>query len=143
MQRAFWATGELKTEGVWADGAQVGTWRSWHPNGAPRSEEPFEAGAISGVVKTWFAGGEAESEVVWREGAVISGQRWFESGDVREKGAASNGLFECWYEGGQIMQRGELKDGERHGPWIFFKADGAPDVEMSGVYEAGTKKASL
>jgi antitoxin component YwqK of YwqJK toxin-antitoxin module len=115
-------------------------WRSWHPNGAPRSEEPFEAGALSGVIKTWFAGGALESEVNWSGGFVISGQQWFEDGGLREKGAGSDGLFECWYEGGQLMQQGELKSGLRVGPWSFFKADGTPDVEMSGVYEAGTKE---
>ena len=62
------------------------------------------------MIKTWFAGGEVESEVIWKDGAVVSGQRWFESGDLKEKGAAANGLFEAWYEGGQIMQRGELKE---------------------------------
>ncbi len=99
-------------------------------------------GALSGVVKTWFAGGEPESEVSWKDGAVVSGQQWHESGGLRERGAGSDGLFECWYEGGQLMQKGELKGGVRVGPWEFFKADGALDLEMSGVYEAGTKKAS-
>jgi hypothetical protein len=41
------------------------------------------------------------------------------------------------------MQRGALKAGLREGPWIFHKADGTPDVEMSGAYEAGIKTASL
>jgi antitoxin component YwqK of YwqJK toxin-antitoxin module len=80
--------------------------------------------------------------VSWQDGVVLSGQQWHESGGLREKGAGADGLYECWYEGGQLMQRGVLKGGRRDGPWTFFKADGAPDVEMSGVYEAGTKKAA-
>jgi antitoxin component YwqK of YwqJK toxin-antitoxin module len=108
-----------------------------------RSEEPFVDGALSGLNKSWFAGGERESEVTWDSGSVLIGKKWYESGGLREVGAQTDGNFECWYEDGQIMQKGELKAGLREGQWIFHKADGTPDVEMSGAYEAGIKTASL
>ena len=51
--------------------------------------------------------------------------------------------MESWYEDGQPKQRGELADGERDGPWMFFHPNGAVNEEMSGRYESGTRVGPL
>mgnify|MGYP001391286350 CR=1 FL=1 len=129
--------------GELAANLKVGTWRSWHPNGQLRSEETFAADGVLGGVLTWFASGSKESEAQWRGGAAVSGTLWYESGDLKEKGASQDGLLESWYDGGQLKFRGELASGQRTGPWLFFRPDGTPDEEMSGQYEVGQRRGPL
>lgn len=95
------------------------------------------------MVKIFYASGEKDSETEWRDGAVVGGSKWYESGALKDKGAAQDGMYESWYESGQLMQRGELAGGLRTGAWAFFREDGSPDQATSGQYTAGERTGSL
>ena len=68
---------------------------------------------------------------------------WFESGALRSRTTfehgSEEGLCEEFREDGSVFARGDHHAGVRTGTWRFFDADGALDLERSGLYVAGER----
>lgn len=44
-----------------------------------------------------------------------------------------------WFPDGRLANEGAYLDGQRDGPWTFWREDGSIDEERSGLYRAGRK----
>lgn len=107
--------GALLAERTFRAGLPTGTWRTWYPDGSPRSEVQLGDGATVGWHRFWHPGGILAAE---------GGAR----GEVRE------GPWRFWGPGGDLERAGPFLDGLRHGDWTFWEA-GRKVAE--GRYERG------
>jgi hypothetical protein len=134
---------------VWPDGRteRDGREREYHPNGALRSEGSFERGAPVGVWRTWFPDGTPRSEVDF--GAPGSPQTgldrfWHANGRPAAEGPAIRGVREgrwtFWSENGLLAREGVYRAGRREGTWVFYDELGARRGE--GLYASGERVGS-
>jgi hypothetical protein len=87
--------------------------------GAARSEASSDR-----VQTTYYASGKLETKYAYEDGK-------------------RQGTAERWHPNGQLMAQGQYREGRMEGAWQFWNADGTPDPQRSGVYEAGERVADL
>lgn len=101
---SFYANGAKEHEREYREGEPVGTWRSWWPNGNPRSEVPN--GTSEPVLTRW-----------WHENGALE---W--SGLAR--GGVREGAWEQFYANSALAARGNYVGGQQQGEWSFFDESG-------------------
>ena len=147
--------GGFRTEGSYANGQEVGIWRTWHPNGRLFRRRRLVAGGLDGPEITWEADGTLASKGMWRDGSreglwIVKDQatgrgnyrhgvregRWSFS-DEGHRAAAGNyrhgeleGAWVFYWPGGGLDSRGTFRHGEKQGRWRFFEPEGWLRVEI-------------
>ena len=114
---SFFANGQKEHEREYREGEQVGTWRSWWPNGNPRSEVPN--GTREPVLTRW----------------------WHENGALEWTGLARGGLregeWEQFHANGVLAARGSYVGGQQQGEWSYFDASGS--LIESAAFQSGVR----
>jgi hypothetical protein len=64
--------GELESQGDYQDGARIGTWMRYFPDGARRVRAEFEAGVQHGDMVVWDASGRVVRETYFQYGEPVS-----------------------------------------------------------------------
>jgi antitoxin component YwqK of YwqJK toxin-antitoxin module len=118
-EREFHPDGALSAERFFSHDRQVGAWRTWFPDGTPRSEIDFGTdGDAPSTQRFWHASGALAAE-----GTMRGGRR--------------DGRWRYYDDAGRLERDGGYRDGKRDGPWTFYGADGAPKAE--GSYALGAR----
>jgi len=152
VARAY-ADGSRWVEGQLIAGLPAGTWRTWYPDGQPKSVDTYLDGRLEGPSSAWFADGRPRFEGAY-EAARPTGfwKRWYKSGQPLSEGryqagvrlgawtnwypwgtvqieadytgSGGDGSFTHFYEDGQEKSRGAVVDGLRDGEWTEWYEDG-------------------
>ena len=69
---------------------------------------------------------------------------WYENGLPRSVGwfahGQPDGLHQTWSESGKRTSEGRYEGGFPTGLWKYWRDDGSEDLELTGVYAAGSKR---
>lgn len=118
-EREWHRDGKLAAERYFAEDRQVGSWRTWYPDGTLRSDVDLGTGdGAPTVQRFWHPNGALAAEGPLREGKRDGRWRYL---DVE----------------GRIEREGGYRNGKRDGPWKFFREDGA--VRAEGSYALGVR----
>lgn len=117
VERRWFPDGTLELERGWSAGEPAGWWRSWWPDGSPRSEYRFEP--AQATTMRW-----------WHPGGVLSSQGPARSG-LRE------GSWRGWHPDGTLAFEGHYLAGRREGPWSTWHPDGS--LGERGSYRADVR----
>ena len=115
-ERSWFRDGQLEKELTFDDGVPTGVWRTWYPDGSPRSE--LEMGEEPRPMRFWYEDGTLEAE-----GQGVLG--------VRE------GLWTYYHRNGRIASTGPFRAGVEEGHWRYFDEEG--NLEEEGRYEKGRR----
>lgn len=114
---SWYSDGHLEYEHEFEHGEPSGLWRSWYPNGKPKSEATFGK-AQSGPMRWWYENGQLSSE-----GPALNGVK--------------DGVWTTWHPNGTKASQGPYVSGRREGAWIFWNDDGSH--KESGEYRDDAK----
>jgi antitoxin component YwqK of YwqJK toxin-antitoxin module len=119
-------------------GEPIGLWTWSHPEGQALAEGGFQNGQPDGVWYEWHASGELASQTQF-DGGLLAGpaSEWYENGAPKQQGGFDEGervgLWSSWYENGQIRARGAYDRGLRSGLWEEWHSNGQPMLVASYV----------
>jgi antitoxin component YwqK of YwqJK toxin-antitoxin module len=130
----------VRTEGAYANGRGVGSWRSWYPNGRPFRRYELVAGWLDGLETTWDLDGTIISK-----GGYRAGQRegpWMVNdlsvtGRGNYRHGAREGRWSFSSEGHRIAA-GAYRDGQFEGPWVFYWPGGG--LDSRGTFRRNLKE---
>ncbi len=154
--RAYFSSGKLKEEGNYKHGEKYGEWKTFRPNGQPKSIIKYYNNRLVAETKSWNSVGqlmwEGTTKEYWKEGTWTyyfeSGKKqrvehyskgrktglieeWYESGQLGEKQAYENGkkhgLYKLIGYEGNLLIEGQYKEGGKHGEWTSFLSNGEPE----------------
>ena len=117
VYKAFYESGNLKTERPYKDGKIHGVEKSYYESGALMGEIIHNEGVVDGSVKNYYESGSLKSEIpyltdgVWKE--------YYESGKLKSELSHKNGEFhgveKVYYESGNLKAESPYKDGKQNG----------------------------
>jgi hypothetical protein len=87
----WFASGQRRMAGEYADGRKQGTWKTFYDGGKPRAEEHWNAGQPTGTWTTWFADGTRATEAQHRAGGVVEFRSFRPDGSKQRAGTYVNG----------------------------------------------------
>lgn len=128
---------------VYPDGRveRHGVEREFHPEGVLAAEREYQHGQPSGSWKTWWPSGAMRSNYHYLESRSTTMRFWHETGRLSAEGPAVEGVREgewsFWHEDGSVRQRGEYRNGLREGAWTVHHPGGA--VRSRGTF-AGDRR---
>ena len=111
-------------EGDFSNGRKIGVWKTFYPDGKPKSEITFENGRPKGPYKTYFANGQLEEDGNWSL-------------------TKNYGTFKRFYEDGTVHQEFEFNaTGKRTGTQKYYHPNGKLAIEgnWDGGKESGEVK---
>ena len=104
IKRSYYDNGILRYEGaIDENGSLHGLIRTWHKNGVPEFEFPYDHGKLNGIAKQWNARGELLGSF-----EMING----------------TGLKRVWHENGHLVMEYPTVAGALNGRQIIFGDDG-------------------
>ncbi|MGD9856751.1 MAG: hypothetical protein AB7U20_17525 [Planctomycetaceae bacterium] len=117
-QYSWWhKNGNLNTQGAFVDGDRDGVWKWFYENSQTFAEVQFAKGNLTGTESHWAV-----------DGTLLT------SGEYRDN-EPWNGSF-IDFNGTELLvtfQR-SFKDGQPHGEWLWWHADGTPSTEGSFIH---------
>jgi antitoxin component YwqK of YwqJK toxin-antitoxin module len=135
---AEWAeNGTLIAKGSYDKDKQVGSWETWHPNGAKKEVCEFKRGERVGECSEWHANGKQMSASVWNDGHRDGPWNlWNEDGVLIEDGSyiadfSQTGLdhrhakLTRFYDTGEKKLEAHYDHGDASGDWIEWHKNGA------------------
>jgi len=160
----WYPSGRLHYEENYLDGKRHGVWRGWGENGNLDFEWHYVNDKEHGKQTSYFENGIKGSEVMYENGRIQGMERrWYEDGSLRYeravrgreriykisyapdgrvaaelRGPNPTGKWVEWYGNGRKSFEGYYLEGERHGKWTSWKADGTVDSVSwydRGVYD--------
>lgn len=145
---SWFADGGSRIEGFYEDGQMQGRWLVSFPDGSPRSEDHWQAGVRNGVLRMWHSNGQLFTEDHYANGEPDGSHRlFFENGNVREAGSLvqgeRDGLWREFREDGTPVHAIRFEVGRRKGVCFHWKANGALNTELSGMYRNGRRVRGL
>ncbi|MCP5023272.1 MAG: hypothetical protein GY930_16070 [bacterium] len=114
---------KVHQRGKYHHGLKQGVWVEFNPEGERVQEKEFVRGKVTGYYKEW------------RGGVLTLDTNYLDS--------VENGARLEFYASGRPYSRGEMKDGGRKGPWIYWGEDGSVQDTWSGFYAGGKKARGL
>jgi antitoxin component YwqK of YwqJK toxin-antitoxin module len=131
--RAYYAD-ENKTilfEGKVSNNQLNGLWRSYFENGNLKSSVTYKDGKVDGVAYFYYNDGKETpmAEVIFNQD-VITGiyQEFFQNGAQKAKLNYEDGKLdgdaEFYYPTGRLKMKGEYKNDEKRGKWLFYNDNG-------------------
>jgi antitoxin component YwqK of YwqJK toxin-antitoxin module len=150
--KEFYATGELKAEGLYEMGKKIGLWKYFHVNGKPEQTGKYFKGKPDGTWKWFYESGNILREETFEKGIPVEELRefsdsgkviikgsfldgepdgfWFlEDNDFKEEGIFKAGVkydeWKCYYlSTGKLQHKGKYVDGQENGKHIFYYDNG-------------------
>ncbi len=114
---------KIHQRGTFDHGLKQGVWVEFNPEGERVQEKEFLRDKVTGYYKEW------------RSGILTLDTNYVDS--------VENGARLEFYASGRPYSRGEMKDGGRKGPWIYWGEDGSVLDTWSGFYAGGKKTRDL
>lgn len=114
---------KIHQRGMYNRGLKVGVWVEFNPEGERVQEKQFVRGKVTGYYKEW------------RGGVLTLVTNYMDS--------VENGARTEFFASGKPFSKGEMKDGGREGPWIYWEEDGSVQGAWSGFYAGGKKTRDL
>jgi len=157
----------LLSAGPYERGKRQGVWKSYYADGSLREEVTYRQDRRDGPVVRWHPGrikmeqGQYQNDqphgrwTYWdatgfryQQGAFAQGLRegewtfWHRNGrtfrrEQYRRGVQEGPFVEFHPDGVTVAQQGEMRDGQPHGPWKQFSADGGLAAE--GAYVQGLR----
>ncbi|MEZ6013512.1 MAG: hypothetical protein R3F49_00230 [Planctomycetota bacterium] len=127
----------------WLEGQLDGTYRSWWPNGQPREEGAYIAGAREGLWRRFSRQGKCIEEGVYVGGEKDGlHQTWFGDGQLEESAAfhlgVPHGALRRFSRSGMPLLEANYVEGVLHGKWAdHYVASGA--LRDFGEYDRGAR----
>lgn len=126
--KEFYEDGQMRSEGNYRQGKQIGKWRYYHPNGNLEQEGNFNNQGNADGNWVWYY----DDTKVLREENFLNGQtegiftEYDENGKVIIQGEYVDGLEEgIWkYRVGDHREEGTYRGGMRNGEWKYYYDDG-------------------
>ena len=163
--RRLHENGQVAAEGAYLDGKLQGEWKTWYPDGKLRTVGEFHEGVRTGKWQLFHPNGQLAGEGRYRlgmrdrkwvyldpEGVKIEGESGLYRTDSelygnREKkhrvevlGEERHGRWMSWWVNGAPQLEGTLRHGEREGRWVFRLPDGSVEAEfITGFYRGGMR----
>lgn len=125
----FFTSGEVRAEREFRHGEPAGTWRTWHPGGAQRSQVAIGSGTDLLPMTWWYADGTLQADGEGRAG-VREGPWTYRhpDGTLAERGPFQRGLrhgrWTLWYPTGKKQAEGAYHEGKRVGEWKLWNEAG-------------------
>jgi len=131
--RAYYADDNktIKYEGKISDKQLNGLWRSYYENGKLKSAVNYKNGKVDGIAYFYYNDDKEtlKAEVIYSND-VITGvyQEYYQNGAQKAKLIYEDGKLdgdaEYYYPSGRIKIKGEYKNDEKRGKWIFYNENG-------------------
>lgn len=131
--KEYYENGQLRSQGTWDKGKQVGAWKYFYDDGKTEQEGKYnKQGKLDGTWRWYY-----ENGTLRREQSFIAGledgeyTEYEENGRLIVKGSFVEGLEEGqWmYDFGDYKEQGSYAAGNRNGKWKSWFADGTPRFE--------------
>jgi antitoxin component YwqK of YwqJK toxin-antitoxin module len=132
--------GGVRTEGSYANGREIGIWRSWYENGKPFRHLRFISGSLDGPEITWDLDGTLISKGAYRAGER-EGLWTVNDLSVTGRGIYRHDLREGWWSfssEGHRIAAGAYRHGDLEGPWVFYWPGGG--LESQGTFRHSLKQ---
>lgn len=135
----FSETGEIISEGQYADGELDGLQKIYHEG--VRTEIVYANGKREGIEKTWYPSGQLMVETPWVNGVMEgSATFYYENGSIQATVPYYNnkieGVQKSWHENGAPQGEETYSDNLLNGRSVFREPDGAVSMEFN--YRNGT-----
>lgn len=141
----YFSNGKVEQTGNYANNSQVGKWEEFNSDGVLIEEMLLdENGKLNGVVKKYSSTGKLISEQNYSKGDLQAYKCFNEAGRLLKEAKKEKGVIHlCSYtEQGQMLQEGDLLNGERDGIWKFYFPNGklkATETYVKGSLEGPFK----
>lgn len=130
----------VRTDGRYANGREVGVWRSWYENGRPFRRYQLRAGGLEGLEITWDLDGTIISKGAYHDGSR-EGPWTVNDLDVTGRGNYRHDAREgpwSFVSKGHRIAAGSYHKGKFEGPWVFYWPGGG--LESRGTFRRGLKE---
>ncbi|MEX2596158.1 MAG: toxin-antitoxin system YwqK family antitoxin [Salibacteraceae bacterium] len=133
-------------EGEFMEGRKVGVWKAYYPSGELKSEITYDNGRPKGPYTTYYNNGQIEEKGNWslnkNQGKFT---RYYENGQVQQDftfddSGKRNGTQKYFHENGQLMMEGSWNGGKEDGEIKEYFANG--DLKSVRVFNGGRMDAS-
>jgi antitoxin component YwqK of YwqJK toxin-antitoxin module len=130
--KAYYPGGsQISYEGKVINNQMNGLWRSYYENGNLKSSVMYKNGKVDGIAYFYYNDGKETpmAEVTFIED-VINGmyKEYFQNGAQKAKLNYEEGKLdgdaEFYFPTGSIQAKGEFKDDEKRGKWLFYNEKG-------------------
>ena len=140
----YWETGDLKNTATFTKGELNGEWKSFYPNGKPLVQGEYKDNMKVGEWREYFENGRLKNVTNYKlikrktkfNDQILSKMVVYES--------KMHGPFESYsQEDYKLTEKGEYKEGEKHGEWIAYFPGGRMPAVVSEYKEGklhGTMK---
>jgi len=102
----------LAMEGVFEDGAMIGVWTLYYPDGAKRWSASFVEDREDGASRGWYESGQQHYEVNYAAGKP-------------------DGEATYWHDNGEVAAKLDFAAGKPEGTWSFFHDNGTKAHEYT------------
>lgn len=133
-------------EGTYENGRKVGVWKAYFPSGELKSEITFVSGRPKGPYTTYYENGQVEEQGNWSLTKNYgSFKRYYENGQVAQDftfddSGKRNGPQKYFHENGQLMIEGNWNGGKENGEVKEYYEDGS--LKSVRVFNGGQMDAS-
>ncbi|MAD96084.1 MAG: hypothetical protein CMB99_02040 [Flavobacteriaceae bacterium] len=123
IEKEFYSSGELMSEGKKIDGKKEGKWQHYYRNGQIEKIEHYRKDVLNGTFFSYYENGMLESKGNYKDGKE-DGEflMYFEDGSLAVKATANNGIlvgeYIEYHESKKLLKKGTYKDGEEVGIWL-------------------------
>lgn len=137
------ASGKILEEGILLNGQRNGTWVVYQQDrDIPRSIANYVGGQLNGPYFEYSPYGQTDLMCSYRnnllEGRFVRLKNIRKSEEGFYKNGKLEGVYRKFFEGkDQVQQEANYKDGQLHGPNVFFNSEG--DTVMLYDYKNGEK----
>jgi len=123
-ERRWYPDGTPQLEREFRHGEPSGQWRAWFASGQLRSESFHDPSTEPHPARWWYEDGTPSTEGQTRDGVRTGTWRTFHPNGVLESEGPYvqgklQGTWTYWDADGALVQRGEYREGERVGTWEF------------------------
>jgi antitoxin component YwqK of YwqJK toxin-antitoxin module len=108
LSKAWHANGQLRQEGQYDRGKQIGTFTFWHANGQKAAEGNYRDGRVDGRWVWWHANGQKATVGSFQHGKLVGDWRWW-----AEDGQLSHRIE---HDGTKTFSMEKTKDAVAHQP---------------------------
>jgi len=127
----WYPDGTPKLERAFHHGEPIGLWRAWFPSGQQRSESFHGPSAAPQPMRWWHENGQLSTEGSTLDGIRVGAWKgWYANGRVRFEGGYRAGRREGpwanWNADGTLLERGEYRDDVRVGSWELNSRETGP-----------------
>lgn len=112
VKKAYYQSGQLKSEGTFRNGVQDGNYRIYYQNGNLKQRGKYNSGVLVDTVYDYFESGKIEVKTPYQNGKI-------------------NGEAISFYDDGSVFSKVNFKDNNRYGDaYYYYKGGYAPKAYL-------------